>query len=92
MPIEPRAFQLHKRYFLELVRAGSRMEALSYASEHLSLSCAPPSDCLAAVQQAMATLVFPDPVACPVQEYAQLFHEERWQELAHLFRHEVREG
>lgn len=40
--------------------------------------------------QAMATLAFDKPEACPVPEYGRLFSEERWQSLASLFASEAR--
>lgn len=81
--------QLHKQQFLELVRGGDRMGAVQYAGEHLSGLATVPAH-VNEIQQAMATLAFARPEACPVPEYAQLFSEERWSALASLFGSEAR--
>ncbi len=98
----PLEFQLHKQQFLELVRCKDRLLAIEYASQHLSPSLssstatpttapAPVSaEQLSEIQQAMATLAFPDPEACPIPEYRGLFAAERWKELGALFVTEAR--
>lgn len=98
-------FQLHKQHFLELVRRKDRIQALEYASQHLSptttsataavasgATAAPglSAEQLLEVQQAMATLALADPEGCTVPEYQRLFAVERWGELGGLFAAEAR--
>ena len=65
------------------------MAAIQYASEHLSGMWTVPEH-VTEIQQAMATLAFEKPEACPVPEYGRLFSEERWHSLAALFMEEAR--
>ena len=78
-------FNVRLQEYIELVKAGNKLEAVRHARKHL---CGPGEDPghLAMVQQAMALLAFqPDTAVTP---YADLFREERWQQLIEQFRAE----
>ena len=78
-------FNVRLQEYIELVKAGNKLEAVRHARKHL---CGPGEDPghLAMVQQAMALLAFqPDTAVTP---YADLFREERWQQLIEQFRKE----
>ncbi len=94
-------FNLRLQEFVELVRAGQKMEAVRHARKHLSSSAASvDSDNLSTVQRAMALLAFcpsassssssssssPPSSLHPV--YRDLFSKERWQRLIEQFRAE----
>ncbi|CAM9369036.1 unnamed protein product, partial [Phaeothamnion confervicola] len=79
-------FDIRRQMFVEMVRSGNKDEAIQFAQEHLAKHAAERG---ADVQQAMATLAFPQPAACPIPEYAALFAPERWDDLLRLFGQEV---
>ncbi|CAM9479006.1 unnamed protein product [Discosporangium mesarthrocarpum] len=81
-------FRLQKRAFLEKVRANEKAKAILYAQENLGMTHASHEN-VYEIQEAMATLAFEDPANAPVKEYAALFAEERWAELASAFLEEM---
>jgi macrophage erythroblast attacher len=74
-------FNVHIQDFIELVRSGKRMEAVSYARKHLS-SAEP--HLLGEVQSAMCLLAFSHDTECP--RYKKLFDQSRWKGLVTQFR------
>ncbi|CAM9939393.1 unnamed protein product, partial [Hapterophycus canaliculatus] len=75
-------FRVRERAFLEMVRANKKEEAVQYARDYLQPHAAAHQ---AEVQRDMGTLVFPNPQESTVPEWAALFHEDRWPELASEF-------
>ncbi len=90
-------FNVRLQEYIELVKAGKKLEAVTHARKHLcaaaAVSSSPSSSNLveeqqhlAMVQQAMALLAFPTDTR--VEPYASLFKEDRWQRLIEQFRAE----
>lgn len=78
-------FNVRLQEYIELVKAGNKLEAVRHARKHLAAPGDDP-DHLAMVQQAMALLAFP--LDTTVAPYADLFREDRWQRLIEQFRAE----
>eukprot|EP00752_Nemacystus_decipiens_P011839 g10501.t1 len=75
-------FRVRERAFLEMVRANKKDEAVQYARDHLQPHAATHQ---AEVQRDMGTLLFPNPQESTVPEWVELFHDDRWPELASEF-------
>lgn len=77
-------FQVRLQEFLELVKAGSKLEAVRHAKKFLCTETE--LEHLSIVQQAMGLLAFPP--STMIQPYKDLLDKARWQSLIEQFRHE----
>ena len=77
-------FQVRLQEFLEMVKAGNKLEAVKHAKKHLCTETE--LEHLSIVQQAMGLLAFP--VTTIIQPYKDLLDKSRWQCLIEQFRHE----
>jgi len=76
-------FQVRLQEFLELVKAGNKLEAVKHAKKFLSTD---DSSHLGIVQQGMGLLAFP--LSTVIQPYKDLLDNSRWQSLIQQFRQE----
>jgi macrophage erythroblast attacher len=76
-------FQIRIQEFLDLVKNGKTVEAIQYARDSLSASA---ESNMSLLQQAMATLAFPNPHTAP--QFKELFDAERWNTLVLEFKKE----
>jgi macrophage erythroblast attacher len=76
-------FNVRLQEFVELIKAGRRMDAVKHARKHLATD---DPDQLPIVQRGMGLLAFP--VDTPVDPYRDLLREDRWHHLIEQFRTE----
>jgi len=76
-------FNVRLQEFIELVKAGDKLEAVKHAKKHLASD---DSGQLETVQQACGLLAFPLHTA--LQPYKELLNPNRWQQLVYQFRSE----
>jgi macrophage erythroblast attacher len=77
-------FRLRLQEFVELLRKGHAADAIAYARTHMAQWG---SQYLPELQRAAGALAFRPATTCP--RYAALYAEERWGELADMFRGEL---
>ena len=75
-------FQVRLQEFLELVKAGNKLEAVKHAKKFLSTD---DSSHLGIVQQGMGLLAFP--LSTVIQPYKDLLDNSRWQSLIQQLGH-----
>lgn len=80
----PLEFKLRIQEFIELIRLEHLEEAVMYARDHVAEWAV---DYLEDVQHAAGALAFRATTECP--RYKNLFHDQRWHELADLFLSEL---
>ncbi|ESO12961.1 hypothetical protein HELRODRAFT_62544 [Helobdella robusta] len=76
-------FKIHQQEFIELVKAGKRVEAIWHARKYVSSLEDP---LYSEIQKTMALLAFP--LDTQIAPYKELLDEKRWQLLIDLFRKE----
>jgi macrophage erythroblast attacher len=74
-------FRLRLQEFIELARAGRRMDAIAHAKKYLAASA---GTHMGEIQRAMALLAFPADTACG--PYRALYDKSRWSDLRAQFR------
>ena len=77
-------FQVRLQEYLEMVKAGQRLEAVKHAKKYLSTESELENSSI--VQQAMGLLAFPSTTS--IQPYKDLLDQQRWQSLINQFRGE----